>query len=113
MLSPLRASLLSAQGIGEARLRVLRQGGLAEELQRWETGLGEVRDGSFGFSEAGKEKLKALAARTDLALPDRTVPAATQAVNGSPRINAPIRMVDSGPTMPTWAENYNEMPRVN
>ncbi len=32
VLSPLHASLLSAQGIGEARLRVLRQGGLEQPL---------------------------------------------------------------------------------
>ena len=32
-----------------------------------------------------------------------TVPAAISAVNGSPRITTPIRIVDSGPTMPVCA----------
>lgn len=33
---------------------------LSDELQRWEAALGEAEDGGFGFSEAGKEKLRAL-----------------------------------------------------
>ncbi len=32
----------------------------------------------------------------------KAVPAATQAVKGSPKINTPIRMVDIGPIMPVW-----------
>ena len=43
--------------------------------------------------------------RVKVKMPTTTsaVPAATHTVNGSPKIHTPMRMVDSGPTMPVWA----------
>ena len=53
-----------------------------------------------GLRDGICQGLRAMRVKMKIPVITSTVPAATHAVKGSPRIHTPMRMVDKGPTMP-------------